>query len=185
MRLFTLFTYLKTKESYDRWVTRRVWGFRHQISKAKYLKMSVGNIRKLQENTAAVHVWLGRRYQRIRICLTGEVETPSSPIRRQVPDAKYPDGMSVEKNSGCETSGWNVGGAEFWMWDIRVECRRSRIPDVLSGSLTKVHKPCYVIPTACHNPRFTALRWCVWTPCPDIFCHGFQRTLLNLRLLWW
>ena len=35
--LFTLCSYLKTKESYDRWVTRRVWGFRHQISKAKYL----------------------------------------------------------------------------------------------------------------------------------------------------
>ena len=42
-------SYLKTKESYDRWVTGRVWGFRHQISKAKYLKKSVGNIGKLQE----------------------------------------------------------------------------------------------------------------------------------------
>ena len=49
------FSYLKTKKSYDRWVTRRVWGFRHQISKAKYFKMSVGNIRKLQENTAALY----------------------------------------------------------------------------------------------------------------------------------
>ena len=55
MRLFTLFTYLKTKESYDRWITRRVWGFRHKISKAKYLKMSVGNIRKLQENIATLY----------------------------------------------------------------------------------------------------------------------------------
>ena len=55
MRLFTLCTYLKTKESYDRWVTRRVWGFRQQISKAKYLRMSVGNIRKLQENTVALY----------------------------------------------------------------------------------------------------------------------------------
>ena len=55
MRLFTLFTYLKTKESYDRWVTRRLWGFRQQISKAKYLRMSVGNIRKLQENTVALY----------------------------------------------------------------------------------------------------------------------------------
>ena len=55
MRLFTFFTYLKTKESYDRWITRRVWGFRQQISKTKYLKMSVGNIRKLQENTAVLH----------------------------------------------------------------------------------------------------------------------------------
>ena len=49
MRLFTPCSYLKTKESYDRWVTRRVRGFRHQISKAKYLKMSVGNIKKLKE----------------------------------------------------------------------------------------------------------------------------------------
>ena len=55
MRLFTLCSYLKTKESYDRWVTRRLWEFRQQISKAKYLKMSVGNIRKLQENTAALY----------------------------------------------------------------------------------------------------------------------------------
>ena len=36
-----LCTYLKTKESYDRWVTRRLWGFRHQISKAKYLKKNI------------------------------------------------------------------------------------------------------------------------------------------------
>ena len=55
MRLFTLFTYLKTKESYDRWVTRRLWGFRQQISKAKYLWMSVGNIRKLQENNTTLY----------------------------------------------------------------------------------------------------------------------------------
>ena len=55
MRLFTLCSYLKTKESYDKWITRRVWGFRHQISKAKYLKMLVGNIRKLQENTATLY----------------------------------------------------------------------------------------------------------------------------------
>ena len=34
--------------------------------------------------------------------------------------------------------------------------------DVLSGSLTKVHKPCYVIPTICHSPRST-VRWCVLT----------------------
>ena len=29
--------------------------------------------------------------------------------------------------------------------------------------------PCYVIPPACHSPRSAALRWCVRTPCPDIF----------------
>ena len=53
-RLFILFPNLINKESYNWWVTRRVWGFRHQISKAKYLKMSVANIWKLQENTAAL-----------------------------------------------------------------------------------------------------------------------------------
>ena len=42
--------------------------------------------------------------------------------------------------------------------------------DMLSGSLTKVSKPCYVIPPACYSPYSVALRWCVWTPCPDIFC---------------
>ena len=30
-----------------------------------------------------------------------------------------------------------------------------------------------------------AFWWCVRTPCPDTFCHEFQRTLLNLGLLWW
>ena len=54
MRLFTLCSCLITKESYDRLITRRVWGFRYQISKAKDLKMSVANIGKLQENFAAV-----------------------------------------------------------------------------------------------------------------------------------
>ena len=34
---------------------------------------------------------LGKRYQRIQICLTREVEMPCSPIRRQVLDVKYPE----------------------------------------------------------------------------------------------
>ena len=55
-------------------------------------------------------------------------------------------------------------------------------PDMLSGSLTKVHKPCYVIPTACHSPRSVALRWCIRTPCPDIFCmEDWTRTQSGLK----
>nr|CAN67235.1 hypothetical protein VITISV_043350 [Vitis vinifera] len=52
-------------------------------------------------------------------------------------------------------------------------------PDMVSGwkTLTKVSKPCY-------SPCSAALQWCVRTPCPDIFCHGFRRTLLNFGLLW-
>ena len=33
----------------------------------------------------------GKRYWRIRICLTEEVETPSFPIRIYLPDVKYPE----------------------------------------------------------------------------------------------
>ena len=47
--LFTICTYLKTKESYDRWITRRLWGFRQQMSKAKYLKISQNIGGKYQE----------------------------------------------------------------------------------------------------------------------------------------
>ena len=40
---------LITKESYNWWITRRKWGFRHQKSEAKYPIVSVANIGKLQE----------------------------------------------------------------------------------------------------------------------------------------
>ena len=33
----------------------------------------------------------------------------------RIPDVKHPGGMSAEKNSRCETSGWNGGAAEFRM----------------------------------------------------------------------
>ena len=33
----------------------------------------------------------GKRYRRIRTCLSGEVESSSSPIRPQAPDTKYPE----------------------------------------------------------------------------------------------
>ena len=49
MRLFTIFPNLITKESYNWWVTRRFWGFRQQISKAKYLKISQNIGGKYQE----------------------------------------------------------------------------------------------------------------------------------------
>ena len=28
----------------------------------------------------------------------------------RIPDVRHPGGMLAEKNSGCETSGWNGGG---------------------------------------------------------------------------
>ncbi|WJZ91217.1 hypothetical protein VitviT2T_010312 [Vitis vinifera] len=51
-------------------------------------------------------------------------------------------GMLAEKNSGCETPGWNVGGEEFRMRDIRMECRRRRIPDARHpGGMSENFRP--------------------------------------------
>ena len=87
----------------------------------KYLKQNIskcqsqisGSFRRTPRHCTK-YLWNspGKRYQMIRICVTGEVETLSSPIRRQ--------------NSGCETSGWNGGAVEFRMWYIRVEWRRQQ-----------------------------------------------------------
>ena len=66
----------------------------------KYLKQNIskcrshisGSFRRTPRHCAKwLRNSLGKRYQRIRICLTGEVETPSFPIRRQAPDVKYPE----------------------------------------------------------------------------------------------
>ena len=46
MRLFTLYSCLITKESYDRWITRRVGDLDMKYLKQKNLKMSVANIRE-------------------------------------------------------------------------------------------------------------------------------------------
>ena len=46
LRLFTPFPNLITKESYNWWLTRRIWGFIQQKSDGKYLPMSVANIGK-------------------------------------------------------------------------------------------------------------------------------------------
>ena len=95
--------------------------------RSKYLEMSVeisGNVgRKYMEasgeHRGTVQIWLqnspGERYQMIQICVTGEVETLSSPIRRQ--------------NSGGDTSRWN--GRSKIPDVIRVEWRRNRILDVI------------------------------------------------------
>ena len=64
----------------------------------KYLRKNISKCRShisgsFRRNPRHCAKWLrnspGKRYQRIRICLTEEVETPSSPIRRQARDVKY------------------------------------------------------------------------------------------------
>ena len=66
----------------------------------KYLKQNIskcrsqisGSFRRTPRHCAkCLWNYPGKRYQRIRICLTEEVETPSFPIRICLPDVKYPE----------------------------------------------------------------------------------------------
>ena len=176
----------------------------------KYHKMSVENIRKLQENTAAVHVWLGRLYQRIRICLTGEVETSSSPIRMWyirmqnvgawnvflfLPAVGYLNEVEFQLDrillrvQGVGTPlpddterAWISGlpgGKAAQCYPVQLHLDNSiYYPNMLSGwkTLTKVSERALLLSTFHRSPMV----------CPDALfghlCHGFQRTLLNLRI---
>ena len=75
-----------------------------QISKNEILETS----RKCSKDDEKVE----RRPDRIP-----NVRHPEEVERRpdRIPDVRHPGGMSAEKNSGCLTSGWNVGGEEFQM----------------------------------------------------------------------
>ena len=57
-RLFILFPNLIIKESYNWWVTRRVWGFRHQISKAKISKCRSHILRSFRRTPRHCAKWL-------------------------------------------------------------------------------------------------------------------------------
>ena len=200
--------------------------------------MSLGNIRKLQENTAALYI-KRKTLQVSAIRGSGHV-WPGKLKRPPLP-------FGVRRRMWYIRRRWNVGRIEFlpawnelccasqWglsayarcrdlssWWDgarkairinsIRIpqedtwrtplfglpqgEARDTRdhhtpddsisYPDVLSGSLTKVSKPCYVIPPACHSSRSAALRWCVRTPCPDIFAMDSKElSSISDCLLWW
>nr|CAN75577.1 hypothetical protein VITISV_022178 [Vitis vinifera] len=60
-----------------------------------------------------------KRYQRIRTCMTGEIETPFSPIRRQAPDVKYPEKVERQPDRIPDVR-----------YPEKVERRPDRIPDV-------------------------------------------------------
>nr|CAN79527.1 hypothetical protein VITISV_044108 [Vitis vinifera] len=83
--------------------------------------MSVANIGKLQENTAALCKTLSSPirvdYQMIRIRPFGEVETPSLPsgVRRRMQTIR----IEWQQISECDTSGWKVRhpGVKWWQPD--------------------------------------------------------------------
>ena len=69
----------------------------------KYLKQNIsicwleisGSFRRTPRHCILRENSPGKRYQRIRTCLTGEVETSSSPIRSQAPDVNYPEKVEL------------------------------------------------------------------------------------------
>ena len=241
MRLFTLFTYLKTKESYDKWITRRVWGFRQQISKAKYPKISQNVGRKHQEASGEHH---GTVYweKTLRVsAISGSEYVHPEKLKRP----PLPSGCEISR---CKMSAHKIPDMKCRRTYPDVKCRRRqairinsiRIPPrghtrhairsnfiriPLEGNVacspirTREHHTrtiaypirmccpdhCLNVSNPCYNPRFAAilsghllllvfriclcqrtskLRFYMFLSFP-LLCHGFQRTLLNLWLLWW
>ena len=81
-------------------------------------------------------ICLGKRYQRIRTCLSEEVESSSSPIRRQAPDVKYlekverrPDRITAVRHS--DKVGCRLDRIAVVRHPDKVERGSSRIPDVI------------------------------------------------------
>ena len=167
----------------------------------KYLKMSVENIRKLQENTAILYTerktLRASIIRRFGYVYPEKLKRPPLPFSYEISGCKMSAHVSGCRNVGARNFGYEMSRAArlsestpsgFPHEDMRTmlscSCEHHTpddnisYPDMVSGwkTLTKVSKPYY-------SPRSAALQWCVRTPCPDIFCHGFQRNLLNLGLL--
>ena len=47
----------------------------------------------------------------------------------RVPGVRHPDEMAAQKDSGCETSGWNGGEEEIRVRGTRIEWQHRRISD--------------------------------------------------------
>ena len=98
----------------------------------KYLKKNIskcrshisGSFRRTPRHCAK---WLwnspGKRYQRIRTCLTGEVETPSSPIRRHVPNVKYPEKVERRSDKNLLRVEWAMSRLMLGGWFACARCR--------------------------------------------------------------
>ena len=176
MRLFTLFPNLITKESYNWWVIRRFWGFRQQISKAKYLKISqnIGgkyheSFKRTQQHCAEwllshpgrwlsddPHTSVRRSWNALLFYLASEFRTWTSEWKCAV--AGCNGGSWGVKNGGAHPGG--NGGSRVQM--AAVGC--NFYPDMLSGC------PSMVYPDALSR----------YTPCMD------SKELSSISdLLWW
>ena len=112
--LFTLCSYLKTKGSYDRWITRRVWRFRHQISKAKYPKISQNVGRKYQEASGEHRGIVQNGCETFQVsAVKGSGHVCPGKLKRP----PLPSGIRCRMWNIWRR--WNVCRTEFRMWDIR------------------------------------------------------------------
>ena len=150
MRLFTLFPNLITKESYNWWVTRRFWGFRQQISKAKYLKISQN---------------IGGKYQEASGEHRSTVKNGCSPIR--VDAIRWSGYVRPEKlkrlisHPAPEFRTWTSG----WKW--QQPGTNWRQPGAKWRQPGANWRQPGANPIRICGPN--ALRWYIRTPCPGIF----------------
>ena len=184
MRLFHHFSCLKTKESYDRWITRRIWGFRHQISK----KMSVANIGKLQENFAVVQ----EGYE------ISQHEGHHFAALRNLPSARS-DRLPMAVTPSFQL--WMAHCLKHWIANFprfemtysmhKLSSRKCSKSDWQWLSSRMLHviflfasPPCILDLLMAKDFKGSKLWFFMFLSFP-LLCHGFHRTLLNLGLLWW
>ena len=179
----------------------------------KYLKISIKNIKKLQENTTAVHterktlrvsairgsgyVW-PEKLKRPSLpsgCETSECEMLADGIPPRVDWAMPQGGPSGRARCRNPSPGWHGARKAIRINSIRIpqeDTRRHAIRHswtshsgwyhILSGYVIRIidySEQALLQPTFRRSPMV----------CLDALsghlCHGFQKTLLNLGLLWW
>ena len=223
----------------------------------KYLKKNIsrcwseisGSFRRTPRHCILRKNSPGKRYQRIRICLTGEVETSSSLIRLwdiqmwnirsedsdmfvrteflpgwnelcgkgdrlrvQGVGTPLPDDMECARLSGSTPSGFPKRTRGALLYPDSLKLKNTTLvnitlrmiaypiwiccPDhwLMWASLATAHVPSPSDGVSGHL-LLLAFRICLWQRTSKLcffmylsfplLCHGFQRTLLNLLLLWW
>ena len=195
MGLLLLCSCLKTKESYDRWITRRIWGFRHQISKVKYLKKCRSQIL--------------RSFRRISqpckraVKFRSKKDTISQPKADFVAVRNLPLAWSDRIPMAVTPSFqlWIAYHLKHWIANFlslemtysmhklnSTKCSKSGwqwlSSGMLHGKFLFASPPC--IPDLLMAKDFKASNiWFFMFLSFSLLCHGCQRTLLKLGLLWW
>ena len=172
------------------WVTRRVWGFRHQISKAKNLKMSVANIGKLQEKfhckRAAKFCSKRTPFSQPKADFAAVRNLPSAWSDR-IPMVVTP---SFQLRITHHLKHWIV---DFLSFETTYSMHKLNSKKCSKSGWYDCHQECFMLDFSLLP--FIAFRICLWQRTLKLrffmflsfplLCHGFQRTLLNLGLLWW